>query len=1092
VTQNIGLSNPFGSLVAAADASSLAMVNSELTTFGAGDENTPDYKWWNQLTLIADRSASMAGVKFNAVKTVMTEQVNDLANEPKGVEFSLYTFDNTSTINQTMLRGKFFANLVTPEISALTTNAAADPNCQVQALSAMTQSLADKKRGHAWLFTDGDTVQNPSVENTVEALNEHQVKGSFALLGGCSSPPDSPVNVSGGMKNFMGLAANASQPGGIVPYLLTAIGSGGQFLFVDQSQLANAAAILRAQLTHSAGAGRWSDYVSTQPTYLYDRLTSWEFKWIDTSQAAGGTYHGIPSGAIEVPFPQPFQFFNTGSHTRAFVYRYGYLTLSTGNVVESNNTPLPNPLAPNNVLYPLWDNINWYEPPAVAAAAVDAPNAPNTTLQAFVYSKAEGDWFAIETNGQRNAGGDLAYQVLLNSATGEIRYQYKNVNGDAQTATIGLENAVGMNAVQVSYNDASGATNNMGYKFTPVPPQPSKTFSVAVDSLMSGVGFLVTGYSGALAPLDVRYPDGTPVSCADTANVLCLNLGLVQYVQADVEGRGGVWHATVSPGAGGNATFSFSSMAASQLSAESLISRSLSLQAQPFRLKLGSPVAGNLLDGWLQNPQGGRFGVNFALYDDGAHGDGKAGDGEFGSDAFTPPAAGVAYLWVKGNLNGVDFVRSDPVPFNFQPLEVVSLGDGINLGDVTPLSFTVTNQDTVVHCYNRTTQVPDGWTYDWHLSQAETLVGLCINPGATVTRTLDVQMSATSPNSLPSGASGEVVVTFIEKEEGKISDSATATVTRYRPPASIEFDDETAGIQLRPNGTDKAPLTAIVLDEQGINVADGTPVNFGATLGSVAPASSVTNGGLVHIEFTAGTTEGDAVVTAMVGSLVATTTVRIQAAEPDIINLTATPQVAAASANSVALVATVHDQYGTGVANQLVRIGVEQDGQMGDINGGEVMTGTTDALGQLVVTFTQVPTATGSVAVRAELLALENGVYHVAEEARVSIALASSGKQAQTIAFAPLANKPVSEAPFALNATTSSGLPVSYASNTPASCTVAGNMVTLVAPGVCTIVATQPGDATFDPAAAVAQSFTVTLADGSQPAMLLYLPIIDQ
>lgn len=1105
VTQNIGLSNPFDTQLVAADNASAWALTDELTTFGSSKLKTPDYKWWQQLTLIADRSASMAGTKFSAVKNVMTEQVNDLASEPKGVEFSLYTFDNTSVVNQNLLKGKFFANLVTPSINSLTTNAAADPNCPVRALGAMAQTLAGKKGGHAWLFTDGDTLQQPDVETVVEALNQHQVKGSFALLGGCSSPPDSPVNVSGGMKNYLGLAANATQPGGVVPYLLTAIGSGGQFLFVDQNQLADAAAILRAQLTHSAGAGRWSDYVSNQPTYLYDRLTSWEFNWIDTSQAAGGTYHGVPSSAIEVPLPQPFSFFSTGAHTNAFVYRYGYLTLGTSSGGVSSNTTLPNPLAPNNALYPLWDDINWNEPPAVVAAATDAANAPNAvaaTLQAYVFSKAEGDWFAIETNGQRFSGGTLAYQVLLNATTGEIRFQYKNITNDAQGATIGIENAAGNHAVQVSYNDASAAGNNMGYKFVPAPAQPSKTYTVPVDSLMSGVGFLVTGYSGSLAPLDVRYPDGAAVSCADTANVLCLNLGLVQYVQANVNGRSGVWKATVSAGPGGNGTFSFSSMAASALSAQSSTSRSLSLGSQPFHLKLGAPVSGNLLDGWLQQPNGAPFGLNFKLYDDGAHGDGAAGDGEFGSDAFTPPGAGVAYLWVKGNANGVDFVRSDPAPFNFQPLAVTSLGDGVNLGDVTHLHFTVTNQDTVAHCYDRTTQVPTGWLFDWNLTAPEINFGLCLDAGATVTKTLDVQMASVSPNTLPSGASGEVVVTFVEREEGKISDSASARVTRYRPPASLQFNEESASFVLRPNGTDQAPLRVLVLDEQGVSVADGTPISFTVSLGSVAPAAlalpgaidqvtALTDGGLVDVTFTAGTTPGDALVTALANGLVATTTIRIQTPLPDAIGLTATPNQLGAGDTNATLLATVRDKYGDPVSGQTVRIGVTQDGQMGLIDGSEVMTGTTNALGQLSATFTRVPTATGTVAVRAELLALESGGSHVALHASTTITLTAAPKQDQTITFPALADKRLGDPPFAVTATASSNLPVSFASNTPTVCTVSGNQVTLLGTGVCTLVATQPGNEAFNPAAAVTQSFTVLPNDGSQQPPL-YLPLISR
>ncbi len=83
-------------------------------------------------------------------------------------------------------------------------------------------------------------------------------------------------------------------------------------------------------------------------------------------------------------------------------------------------------------------------------------------------------------------------------------------------------------------------------------------------------------------------------------------------------------------------------------------------------------------------------------------------------------------------------------------------------------------------------------------------------------------------------------------------------------------------------------------------------------------------------------------------------------------------------------------------------------------------------------------------------------------------------KQAQTIAFPSVTDKLVADAPFALAATASSNLPVSYTSTTPSVCTVAGNMVTLVATGVCTIYASQPGDDQYSPAPDVFRSFSVT------------------
>jgi uncharacterized protein (TIGR03437 family) len=79
----------------------------------------------------------------------------------------------------------------------------------------------------------------------------------------------------------------------------------------------------------------------------------------------------------------------------------------------------------------------------------------------------------------------------------------------------------------------------------------------------------------------------------------------------------------------------------------------------------------------------------------------------------------------------------------------------------------------------------------------------------------------------------------------------------------------------------------------------------------------------------------------------------------------------------------------------------------------------------------------------------------------------------QTITFGVIANKALGTSPFALSATASSGLTVSFASNSGV-CTVSGTTVTLVIAGTCTIQASQSGNANYSPATPVDQSFTVT------------------
>jgi uncharacterized repeat protein (TIGR03803 family) len=80
----------------------------------------------------------------------------------------------------------------------------------------------------------------------------------------------------------------------------------------------------------------------------------------------------------------------------------------------------------------------------------------------------------------------------------------------------------------------------------------------------------------------------------------------------------------------------------------------------------------------------------------------------------------------------------------------------------------------------------------------------------------------------------------------------------------------------------------------------------------------------------------------------------------------------------------------------------------------------------------------------------------------------------QTITFGPLPNQPYGTAPFTVSATASSGLAVSFNSQTTPVCRVSGTTVTLVEGGTCTIQATQTGNADYTVAAPVSQSFQVT------------------
>ena len=979
-----------------------------------------EYRWWDQVTMVIDTSASMAGPaaapKINSVKTIIREQVNDLLPDPEGVEFNIYTFDGLSATNRTLLERRFFPQHILPPVDALAATGP-DLGCYVAGLNALQKATLDKFDGQAWLYTDGDTTETSettSVEFMRQWLNERRLRGSIVLLGGCSTPPPKQSSVSGAERTYLNLAADGSQPTGMVPYLLTAMGSGGQFIYVAPDQLANAVDMVRAQLSHTAGAGRWSDYVSNVYTYRWDRLEPWEYQWMPAEslgQDAGQLYSNAPT-RIQMPNAFPFYGDNT---TTVDVYEDGFIRMNPCLVAD--------PFCPSFG----WQYLNLLERDLQWRAIEPGPRSPEgqspaddeTGPQVHVYTvNFAFEWFIISTQGIADydpnpQGFDFdyrAYQTWLNYKTGEIRFMYDKVRTDAAAAEISLINdylfATAGNVV-VSNNDVSGATSGMGYKFTPAPPQPTRIYDVDVDPLIESVVFLQTGYSGNFAPMTVTYPDGSAVNCNDAANVRCLTVNnkpgdrMVQFVQVNTNGQSGIYTATVGVGSGSSATFSFNALAASALQASSPNKHTLALKEHSFLLDLGRATDDNRLQGWLQTPAGVAFGSPFTLYDDGAHGDGAAGDGRFGSDTFTPPRAGAAYLWVEGVTGGVAFRRSDPAPFNFQPLDIwasEAYGTGRYqegyYGDPVPVHFYVTNQDRVVHCYRVDFTVPAGWTFS-----SPFLYNYCVPPQTTSGPYLYVSRP---PSSSTQGEIGEVTLTLTEVQEGSIAGSASTQVALFRRPAALEFDNRQVG-PIRPNGTDTVELMLNLIDDLGQPVGYSGPFSGELTVTGGTyelPTGSYENGRL-RILFTAGNAPGTATLSALAeGGLTAETTIELAEPTADQIELAAAP-IDLSTAGQSALTVTVHDAYGDPVRGETVRLSVSDDaGDQGTIGGSEVFEGATNVNGQLRATFVKTAGGAGEVVVRAELIDPGGTVLR-----ETSITLYLSGVQANYRLMLPMVRR---------------------------------------------------------------------------------------
>ena len=87
----------------------------------------------------------------------------------------------------------------------------------------------------------------------------------------------------------------------------------------------------------------------------------------------------------------------------------------------------------------------------------------------------------------------------------------------------------------------------------------------------------------------------------------------------------------------------------------------------------------------------------------------------------------------------------------------------------------------------------------------------------------------------------------------------------------------------------------------------------------------------------------------------------------------------------------------------------------------------------------------------------------------------------QSIQFAQPANIYLPAAPFAIAAAATSGLPLTFVSTTLSTCAVGGADVIPLAGGVCTVTASQPGNANYMAATPVTESYTIFPATGGRP-----------
>jgi hypothetical protein len=164
--------------------------------------------------------------------------------------------------------------------------------------------------------------------------------------------------------------------------------------------------------------------------------------------------------------------FQIGFHFKFYEYSYPELYISTNGLIsfgdgsdEFENRTAPRDTYPNNIIAPFWDDLILLVDSGgqrISHAYYQAFNGPGQKF--FVV-----EWYRIARLGSQDT---LTFQAILYE-NGDLVFQYQELAGELDQATVGIEDGDGVDGKQYLYN-APGLNTATAIKFTR-PPQTART-----------------------------------------------------------------------------------------------------------------------------------------------------------------------------------------------------------------------------------------------------------------------------------------------------------------------------------------------------------------------------------------------------------------------------------------------------------------------------------------------------------------------------------------------------------------------------------------------------------------------------------------
>ncbi|MFH1219248.1 MAG: S8 family serine peptidase [Candidatus Eisenbacteria bacterium] len=247
------------------------------------------------------------------------------------------------------------------------------------------------------------------------------------------------------------------------------------------------------------------------------------YRWIDSDEPGGPTFDWVDITGVGTaipfstddgnlgPFPIGFSFEFYGNYYSAFrVCTNGWLSF-TSTLTAYDNQPLPNAATgvPENLVAPFWDDLTFV-----------------TAGDAYYYNDGARlivEWVAVP---HYSSGGPYTFEAIL-YPNGEIVYQYLSMATPTNSTTVGTQNSLKTDGLNVAFN-TDYVHDNMAIRISKVPQwvtvAPASGTIGASGSLPLSVNFdsegLLGGYFYASILINSNDPDEPTTTVPVTLHVL--------------------------------------------------------------------------------------------------------------------------------------------------------------------------------------------------------------------------------------------------------------------------------------------------------------------------------------------------------------------------------------------------------------------------------------------------------------------------------------------------------------------------------------------------------------------------------------------